>query len=56
LIIWGEQDQIVPREHADRFKRDIKGSELVVFDPCGHVPMMERPEDTKREVVRFFKQ
>jgi len=56
LIVWGEQDKIVPREHADRFKRDIKGSELVVFDPCGHVPMMERPEDTKREVVRFFNQ
>lgn len=54
LIIWGEQDQIVPREHADRFKRDIKNSELVIFNPCGHVPMMELPTETKQEVVQFF--
>lgn len=54
LIIWGEQDKIINVEHAQRFKRDIPNSKLVIYDPCGHVPMIERMEDTKRDIEKFF--
>lgn len=55
LIIWGQQDSIIPVEHATRFKRDIKNSELVVFNPCGHMPMMELPEKTFAVTEEFFR-
>jgi pimeloyl-ACP methyl ester carboxylesterase len=54
LIFWGKQDKIINVKYAQRFKADIKGSELIEYDSCGHVPMMERPEDVKLEVLRFL--
>ena len=56
LIVWGKQDEIIPLEHAERFHRDIKGSQLVLFDSCGHCPMMEEPEKTKDVSEKFFKE
>jgi pimeloyl-ACP methyl ester carboxylesterase len=44
LIIWGEEDVIIPVNHADRFQRDIAGSEKKIYSPCGHMPMMEIPD------------
>jgi pimeloyl-ACP methyl ester carboxylesterase len=54
LIIWGKQDQIVPVEHAYRFQRDIKGSQLILFDTCGHCAMIERPDETAAAIKAFF--
>ena len=54
LIIWGKQDKIVDVKYAERFHQDIKGSELVIYDSCGHVPMMEKPAKVNDAVLRFF--
>lgn len=56
LIIWGKQDKIVPVEHAEKFHRDIKNSRVAIYDPCGHVAMIEVPELVAPEVRRFFKE
>lgn len=56
LIIWGKQDKIINVEHAARFKRDIPNSKLIYYDPCGHVPMIERTEDVKRDFLEFVKE
>lgn len=53
LILWGRNDKIVPVEHAARFQRDIKNSQLVIFDSCGHCPMIEKPDETA-DVIRLF--
>jgi pimeloyl-ACP methyl ester carboxylesterase len=46
LILWGGRDQLIPLEYGMRFKRDIAGSSLVVFDDLGHVPQEEDPVRT----------
>lgn len=56
LIIWGKEDKVIPVEHAEKFHRDIKNSQLVIFENCGHCPMLEEPEKTKESCVRFFNQ
>jgi len=56
LILWGKQDQIVSVRYADSFHHDIKNSQLIIYDSCGHVPMIERPLDVERDVLRFFKE
>lgn len=56
LIFWGKQDKIINPKYAKRFHDDIKASKLIVYDSCGHVPMMERPEDVKLEVLKFLQQ
>lgn len=56
LIVWGKQDKVIPLEHAEKFHRDIANSRLVLYDSCGHVPMLEVPELLAPEIKRFFKE
>ncbi len=54
LIIWGKQDVILPVKYADMFARDIKNSQKIIYDSCGHVPMMEKSAEVKRDVLKFL--
>lgn len=54
LIIWGAKDRWIPPAHAELFHRDIPGSQLIMFDELGHIPMEEDPARTSLAVARFF--
>jgi pimeloyl-ACP methyl ester carboxylesterase len=54
LILWGGRDRLIPPAQAERFHKDIEGSELVVFDDLGHVGQEEDPQRTVAEVKRFL--
>ena len=44
LVVWGENDMMVPVSDARRFVELIgPNARKVVFDDTGHVPMIERP-------------
>jgi pimeloyl-ACP methyl ester carboxylesterase len=56
LIVWGRNDRVVPVPAALSYKKRIgDNAELVIFDRCGHVPMMERPVRFNRVVEDFLK-
>ena len=55
LIMWGAQDTWVPPEHAERFRRDIPGSRLVIYPGLGHLPMEEDPGTTARDALGFLR-
>ena len=44
LIVWGEKDHIIPVAHAHAAHAAMPGSELVLFDDCGHFPHVEQPQ------------
>ena len=44
-LIWGKNDIITPLHVAKDFQRLIPHAELHLIDECGHVPMMERPDE-----------
>jgi pimeloyl-ACP methyl ester carboxylesterase len=54
LIIWGKQDGLLKLSDGEQFKREIAGSELVVFDQCGHVPQVEKAADFNKTVLAFL--
>ncbi|MBL7856332.1 MAG: alpha/beta hydrolase [Cyclobacteriaceae bacterium] len=54
LILWGEQDQLIPVANAYKFQRDVPQDTLVVFSGVGHVPMEERPEQVAPVVLHFL--
>lgn len=54
LIVWGKYDKIVDPKYAERFHSDIMKSRVIMYDSCGHVPMLERPLDVKRDVLQFL--
>jgi pimeloyl-ACP methyl ester carboxylesterase len=41
LVVWGEQDLVLPVEYALVAAKTIPGVQLHRFDPCGHFPMLE---------------
>jgi pimeloyl-ACP methyl ester carboxylesterase len=55
LIIWGEEDEVVPLSLGKNFHRDIPGSEIVILPKCGHIPPEEEPGETTRLVKEFLK-
>lgn len=54
LIIWGKQDGLLPVADAYTLNKGIMGSELVVFDQCGHVPQFEKSSDFNKKVLEFL--
>ncbi len=56
LIIWGREDEVVPLEVGENFKRDIPDSQLVVLPHCGHIPLEEEPQATRQAIMDFLKQ
>jgi haloalkane dehalogenase len=55
LIVWGEQDRFAGVKMANRFHKEIPGSELVVFKDAGHFVWDDEPERAARAVVDFLK-
>jgi pimeloyl-ACP methyl ester carboxylesterase len=54
LIIWGAGDELIPLEAGRRLNSLIAGSQMAVFDKCGHVPQAEMPGRFAGEVSGFL--
>jgi pimeloyl-ACP methyl ester carboxylesterase len=54
LIIWGDQDELIPIEAGKKMNSLIQGSRLVVFQNCGHVPQEEMPDRVLSEITAFI--
>ena len=44
LIIWGEEDTVIPIHNGETLYRSILNSRFVVLKNCGHVPQEEKSE------------
>lgn len=53
LIIWGDQDNIVPIRDGHTLHEEILNSRLVVLKECGHVPPEEKSEVFSELVSQF---
>ncbi len=53
LIVWGDQDAIIPRSDQDRLATAIAGSKLVVYEGAGHSVYWEEPERVASDLVAF---
>jgi pimeloyl-ACP methyl ester carboxylesterase len=54
LILWGQQDKLIPVRHGRRAAQRMPNARLVILDPCGHLPMLEQPETFNRAVLEFL--
>jgi len=53
LFVWGRRDALVPIGFETHVRRALPAAEHLELD-CGHVPQLERPEQTHRALVRFL--
>lgn len=54
LIVWGEQDHMVPLEHARAYHAGLKGSKLAILPGCGHSAHVEKPQESAELLRSFF--
>lgn len=55
LVIWGENDPWIPVTHADKWKNDLTFGEVKIYSMCGHMPQLEKPDESARDANDFFK-
>ena len=54
LVIWGEDDALIPVHYAQEYGRLIPHSRVEVIADCGHVPQVEKPDVTAALVKEFL--
>jgi pimeloyl-ACP methyl ester carboxylesterase len=54
LIIWGREDALIPLSVGERLNRGIAGSQLVVLEGTGHIPMVGKPAAFNEAVRKFL--
>ena len=53
LLIWGEQDRIIPASHAHAAHDASPGSQLVTLPGVGHYPHLEAPFEVTASIEDF---
>jgi pimeloyl-ACP methyl ester carboxylesterase len=56
LVVWGEDDPLVPVRDAWEFGELIPSSRVVVYEDTGHVAMLERPDAFNALVAEFLEE
>lgn len=53
LLVWGENDRMIPLQYAKEYD-EIPKRELVVIRNCGHTPYVEKPMMFNKIVLKFL--
>ncbi|HEV2563151.1 MAG TPA: alpha/beta hydrolase [Rhizomicrobium sp.] len=54
LILWGEEDHLIPVEAAHEFNKVIAGSKLITYPDTGHIPQEEVADKSAADVRAFL--
>ena len=55
LLLWGDQDALVPRTEQDNLLSAIPDTRLVVYRGAGHSPNWEDPARVARDIESFLR-
>ncbi|MDK2777429.1 MAG: alpha/beta hydrolase [Pseudomonadota bacterium] len=54
LLMWGEEDDWVPLDIMEQFRRDLPDVRVITYEGVGHMPMEELPVQTARDARSFL--
>lgn len=55
LVLWGDQDRVLDVSCVQAFEKGLANCTTVIMKDCGHLPMIERPEEAARHYLAFVK-
>ena len=55
LILWGDQDKVIDVSSVPVFEKGLKNHKTVIIQDCGHLPMIEKPQETATQYIEFIK-
>jgi pimeloyl-ACP methyl ester carboxylesterase len=54
LLIWGEQDRVMPRGYADRLAKDVGGpAKIKTIAGAGHLAELDRPAEVAAAILEW---
>ena len=54
LILWGQEDRLIPVAYAHRFASDLPDNQVYILPASGHVPMEESPSESLLPLRAFL--
>jgi pimeloyl-ACP methyl ester carboxylesterase len=54
LLIWGEEDKVVPIHIGKRLHQDLPNSQFISFPKTGHLLPEEKPSHVYEQILRFI--
>ena len=54
MFIWGSHDSLIPAAFGRHVRKWLPGAQQLTIEACGHVPQVERAEETSELLVSFF--
>jgi pimeloyl-ACP methyl ester carboxylesterase len=54
LFVWGTHDPLIPAAFRRHVRKWLPTAEQVTIESCGHVPQVERSEETNELLLKFF--
>ena len=54
LFVWGAHDGLIPAAFGRHVHKWLPSAEQVTMESCGHVPQVERPDETNELLLGFF--
>jgi abhydrolase domain-containing protein 6 len=55
LIIWGDKDKILDISSVSILEKKLKNYQTVIMKETGHVPILEKPQETATSYLYFLK-
>lgn len=56
LVIWGDNDPVIPKENSHLLLSSIKNCKFVEMTKCGHTPFVNKPKKFSKIVLEFLKE
>jgi pimeloyl-ACP methyl ester carboxylesterase len=54
LLVWGENDPLIPPAVGDLLREEISNSRLLLLQRAGHVPMFDQPKEFDAALLTFL--
>ena len=55
LVLWGDRDRVLDVSSVQVLKKGLPNSTTVIMKDCGHLPMIERPQEAAEHYAAFLK-
>jgi pimeloyl-ACP methyl ester carboxylesterase len=54
LLVWGREDRLAPVGYVEEWQAELSNAQAVVIDNCGHIPQVEKLDETIAAVEKFL--
>jgi pimeloyl-ACP methyl ester carboxylesterase len=54
LVIWGQEDNLIPLKYGKQLASDLFSGRLEVIQGAGHTPSEDSPEEVARLITDFL--